>query len=269
MYNINLFTDEGLKNGIEYLNEVLKMDPADPFALAGLSIGYIIIAHGPLDTGDALEKAEAAALKAVKLDSTLAEAWSALGAVTQYGLWKFDLAEKYFKKSLALDPNSAVTHYNYSWGLFWKGRMEEAVAEPKLAQKYDPFDPQQTAWLGGLYYYDGKYEDAIRECEKALKIEKDYNISLYIIGKCYVAQGKIEEAITIHKKLVEQYPEWIWALGYTYALTGHEKEARIIIDKILKGDVTSFEAHGLIMIYSALAEKDEAFKWLAYEPHHA
>jgi tetratricopeptide (TPR) repeat protein len=269
MYNISLFTDEGLKKGIDYLSEVLRIDPGDPFAYAGLALGYAEIAHGPLDTGDALEKAEAAALQALRLDSTMAEVYTALGAVNQYYLWKFDLAEKYFKKALALNPNSAITHYHYSWGLFWFGRMAEAVAEHKLAQKYDPFNPQHTAWLGGLYYYDGKYDDAIRECNKAFEIEKDYVISYYIIGKCYVSQGKIDEAIAVHKKLVELYPVWNWALGYTYALTGHEKEARQIIDEILKGNVTPFQAHGLIMMYTALGEKDEVFKWLTHPPYHA
>jgi tetratricopeptide (TPR) repeat protein len=267
MYNISLFTEEGLKKGIEYLNEVLRIDPGDPFVYAGLALGYTEIAHGPLDTGDALEKAEAAALQAIKLDSTMAEVYSALAVVNQYYLWKFDLAEKYFKKSLAMNPNSAITHYHYSWGLFWQGRMKDAVAEHKLAQKYDPFNPQHTAWLGGLYYWDGKYEDAIRECKKALEIEKDYGVSYYIIGNCYRAQGKIDEAITIHKKLAELH--WVWPLGHTYAVTGHEKEARLIIDKMLKGIVTPMKAYGLIMIYSALGEKDEAFKWLAHRPYHA
>jgi hypothetical protein len=52
-------------------------------------------------------------------------------------------------------------------------------------------------------------------------------------------------------------------------VTGHEKEARLIIDKMLKGIVTPMKAYGLIMIYSALGEKDEAFKWLAHRPYHA
>ena len=269
MYNINAFTDEGLKKGIEYLNEVLRTDPGDAFAYAGVALGYAAIAHGPLDTGDALEKAEAAALQAIRLDTTIAEVYTALGEVSAYYDWKFDMAEKYFKKALALNPNSAITHYHYAWCLYLKGRMEEAVVEHKLAQKYDPFNPQHTAWLGGLYYYDGKYDDAIRECKKAFEIEKDYIISYYVIGLCYLCQGKFDEAIAEHKKLAELDPTWEWALGYTYAKAGHKKEAQQIVDEILKGDVTPWQALGLIEIYAALGEKDEAFKWLEHKPYHA
>jgi len=269
MYNINLFTDEGLKKGLEYLNEVLRIDPGDPFAYAGLALGYGEIAHGPLDTGDALEKAEAAALQAIRLDTTMAEVYSALGMVSQYYRSKFDLAEKYFKKALALNPNSAITHYHYSWGLFWKGRIEEAVAEHKLAQKYDPFNPQHTAWLGGLYYYDGKYDDAIRECNKSFEIEKDYVVGYYVLGQALLAKGKYDEAIAAHKKLAEIFPPWKWALGYTYGITKHEKEAREIINETLKGEVAPFSAFGLMMMFTSIGEKDEAFKWLAHPPYHA
>jgi len=267
MYNINTLTDEGLKKGIEYLNEVLRTDPGDAFAYAAVALGYANIAHGPLDPGDALEKAEAAALQAVRLDTTIAEVYTALAFVTQYYDWKFDLAEKYFKKALALNPNSAITHYHYAWGLYWKGNMEAAIAEHKLAQKCDPFDPAQTAWLGGLYFYEGKYDDAIRECKKAFEIQKDFVVSYYVMGECYLFQNKFDEAITAHKKVAELDPSWKWALGYTYAMAGHKKEAQQIIDEILKGDVTPWQAFGLIEIYAALGEKDEAFKWLNHTPY--
>ena len=54
-----------------------------------------------------------------------------------------------------------MAHYHYSWALFLWDRMEEAIHEHKLAQKYDPFNPLQTAWLAALYCYDGDYEKAI------------------------------------------------------------------------------------------------------------
>ena len=56
-------------------------------------------------------------------------------------------------------------------------------------------------------------------------------------------------------------------MGYTYAMAGHKKEAQQIIDEILKGDVTPWQAFGLIEIYAALGEKDEAFKWLNHTPY--
>ncbi len=46
--------------------EAVSIDPAEPFAYAGLALGYLEIAHGPLGTNDDLAKAEAAALQALR-----------------------------------------------------------------------------------------------------------------------------------------------------------------------------------------------------------
>ena len=269
MYHLNQLTPEAKGKGLEYLHEAVRIDPGDPFAYAGLALGYLEIAHGPLDTGDALSKAEAAALKAIKLDSTMAEVYAALAELNLYSYWKFDEAEKYFIKALELNPNMALTHYHYAWALYLFDRMEEAIVEHKLAQKYDPFNPLHTAWLGGLYCYDGRYEDAIREALKSLEIQKDYSAGYFVLGDIYLTMGRKDEAIEAHKKLAEVAPWWNWALGFTYAISGHRDEAEKILNELEISEVNSWNAFGLTMMYGALGKMDEAFKWLAYEPHHA
>jgi TolB-like protein/Flp pilus assembly protein TadD len=269
MYYLNQSTDEGVLKGIEYLNEVLKIDPGDPFAYAGLSLGYATIAHGTFDKGDALDKAEAAAMQAVRLDTTMAEVYACLALVSQYYLWKFDQAERYFKKALALNPNLAIIHYHYSWGLHLWGRDTEAITEHKLAKKYDPFNPLHTAWLGGLYYCDGQYDEAVKVALESFEIQKDYPIGYFILGLSYRMMGRIEEAINAHKKLAELYPEWLWALGYTYAVTNHREEAEKILNEIESQPINPYNAYCRIVVNTALGKKDEAFKWVNYEPHHA
>jgi TolB-like protein/Flp pilus assembly protein TadD len=269
MYNLNQSTDEGVLKGIEYLNEVLKIDPGDPFAYAGLALGYATIAHGTFDKGDALDKAEAAALQAVRLDTTMAEVYAALALVSQYYLWKFDDAERYFKKALALNPNLAIIHYHYSWGLHLWGRDEEAITEHKLAKKYDPFNPLHTAWLGGLYYCEGQYDEAVKVALESFEIQKDYPVGYFILGLSYRKMGRINEAINAHKKLAELYPEWLWALGYTYAVTNHREEAEKILKEIESQPINPYNAYCRIVVNTALGKIDEAFKWVNYKPHHA
>ena len=269
MYNLNQLTPESTKKGLEYLHEAVRIDPGESFAYAGLALGYLEIAHGPMDTGDALTKAEAAANQAIKLDSTRAEIYAALAEVYLYKTWEFEEAEKYFLKALELNPNLALTHYHYSWALYLFGRMEEAIYEHKLAQKYDPFNPLHTAWLGLLYCYDGQFEEAERVTRESFEIQEDYSAGYFVLGRVYLEMGKTEEAIETHRKLAELYPWWSWALGYTYARTGHIEEAEKIVNGIIESGVHSWKAHGLLMINAALGNKDEAFRWLNYEPHHA
>jgi TolB-like protein/Tfp pilus assembly protein PilF len=265
MYHIHQMSEESMKIGLEYLHEAVRIDPGEPFAYAGLAIGYLEIAHSPLDPGDALTKAEAAVNQLSKLDTTMAEFYAALAELHLYKFWEFDKAEQYFVKALQLDPNLAMTHYHYAWALYLFGRMEEAIEEHKLAKKYDPFNPMHTAWLGGLYYNDGQYELAIKFALESFEIQEDYPAGYLILGSAYREMGREEEAIETHKKMVELYPGLKGRLAYTYARTGHFKEAESIM-KDLEADISPGKAWILAQIYTALGNKDEAFKWLSYEP---
>ena len=269
MYFLNQLTPDAIKKGFEYLNKAIESDPADPYAYTYLALGYLNIAHSALDPGDALVKAEAAAFRAIKLDSTIAETYSALGQLYLYSIWKFDESEKYFKKALVLNPNSAITHYHYAWLLYLVGRLEEAIEEHKLAQKYDPFNPQHTGWLGSLYAADGKYNEAIQEAKKSMEIQKDYDVGYIVMGTTYMKMGKKDEALEMYKKLAELYPWWNYLLGVAYAELGKRDEAQKILDGIEKETLDPWNAFCRAEMNAALGNKDEAFKWINYEPHHA
>ncbi len=268
MYHIRQLTPDEILKGIEYLHEAIKIDPADPYAYAGLAMGYLEIAHGPFDPGDSYKKASAAAFKAVELDNTIAEVYTALAELYMYSTWEFEKAVECFKRALELNPNSDQTHYHYSWALYLFGRMDDAVIEHKLAQDYDPFNPLYTALLGALYSFDGRYEDAIKEVKNSFQIQKDFPFGYWVLGDTYLAMGKEDEAIAAHKKLAEVAPWFTWALGNTYALTNHKVEAEKILNELQKSGINNWNAVGLSVIYGALGQMDEAFKWLAYEPHH-
>ena len=269
MSEIEKETKEGNRKGLEYLHTAVKIAPEDAFANAGLALGYLTIAHNDMDPGgDAQEKGEEYAFKAMMLDSTIAEVHTALAITYLYKSYKFPESEKHFKRALELNPNLDMAHYHYAWGLYLWGRMEEAIAEHKLAQKYDPYNPLHTAWLGGLYNYAGRNEEAIQEALKSLEIQKDYPLGYSILGRAYLDMGRYEEAIKTHQKLSELNPNQPnEELCHTYIKTGHREEAEKILIEVEKREVTPSNAWSRAIIYAALGRKDEAFKWLKYEPH--
>ncbi len=262
-------TEEGRDKGLEFLHQAVDLDPADPNAWASLALGYHEIAHGPLDPGGSLEKAEYAALQALKLDSTLAVVHAALAEVYFYQTYEYGKALKFFHRALELDPNLALTRYHYSWLLYVLGDMDEAIEQHILSKKYDPFDPAHTSWLGGLYCYDGKYEAAIREAKEALKIERYHPVSFYVLGRAYLALGRTEEAIEAHEMLYEIFPVWPWPLCETYVKTGQTEKAEALVEELEGLEVTPFDALNLTIMYSALGRLDDAYKWLNHEPHHS
>jgi tetratricopeptide (TPR) repeat protein len=268
MSELEKSTEEGMRKGLEYLHEAVDIAPEDPFANAGLALGYLTIAHSALDPGDALEHGEEYALKSLMLDSTIAEVHAALAIAYLYKSWKFTEAEKHFKRALELNPNLDMAHYHYAWGLYLWGRTDEAITEHKLAQKYDPYNPLHTAWLGGLYEHSNRNEEAVQEALKSFEIQKDYPVGYLVLGRAYLNMGREKEAITAHQKLAELYPSQVAYLCLTYIKTGHLEDAEKILKTIETQKITSLIAYNRSRIYAALGRKDDAFKWLNYEPHH-
>jgi serine/threonine protein kinase/tetratricopeptide (TPR) repeat protein len=269
MFHLNKMTPEGTKKGISYLHQAVEKDPADPLPYAGLALGYCIIGHGPAPSPEALPRAKAAALKALELDDTLAEAHAALAEVKLYYDWDWAGAEQSFRRAIELKPNVADVHAHYAWYLFLLGRLDEGLAEMKRAQELDPLLPIYTAWLGRQHWWAGQDEEAIEWARKSLELNPDFPVGLCVLGDVYAAKGIYEEAIAMHQKARAVAPHWGWSLGHTYALAGQRDEALKVLDELGK-EYQQNNAWGVAEIYAALGEKDEAFRWLeaGYENRH-
>ena len=260
---------DNIARGLAYLHQAVENDPGDPYAYAGLSLGYATLGHGPNADMDSWPRARAAAIRAVTLDSTLAEARAALAEVKLYYEWDWAGAEREFRRALELNPGLAMAHYHYAWYHALFERWDDAITEHKRAQELDPFTAGHTAWLGALYNSTGRYDEAIAEARKALVLTPDFPPALIVLGRGYLGKGMQQEAIATHERLAELRPVWKWVLGRTYARTGRGTDARRILDELEAAEPSPFLAYGLIQLAADLGEKDKAFRWAAYEPPHA
>jgi TolB-like protein/tetratricopeptide (TPR) repeat protein len=270
MFYLNKFTPEGFEKGLAYINQAIDSDPADPLAYAGLAAVYTTMGHDPRPPSQALPRAKAAALKALELDETLAEAHAALAEVRMYYDWDLAGTERSFRRALELNPNLAMAHGQYAWFLTLFGRWDEALAEQKRAQELEPLAPVFTAYLGWMYLWQERYEDAMVEARKSLELDPDFPIGHYVMGTAYAEMGMYEESIAAHEKAGAVSPGWRWGLGVTYALAGRNDEALMVLDELEK-EVYQWDTWGLAEIYATLGDKDGAFRWLeaAYEQRHS
>lgn len=272
MFYLNKGRPEEIKQGMAYFHEAVETNPTDPLAYAGLALGYVTLGHNPAGPGDAWSRARAAADRALRLDSTLAEAHAALADFKLYYEWDWAGAEQCFQRTNELNPNLAMNHYHYAWYLALVGRLDEAIIEHKRAQELDPFEPLHTVWLGWLYYFDGQFDKAMDEARKALELNPDYYIAHWILGEVYAEKEMYEEAIAAVHKAVEVDPiGFRWALGRIYALAGQTEEARRILAELEEEEATQWGTITLADLCTTLGEMDKAFRWLevAYELHSA
>ena len=260
--------------GFEYLNKAIDQDPSDAYTYAWLAQGYITLGHSPYPTEDYRDRALAAALRSLQLDSTLAEGWAALATIKTYYEWDWKGAEQAFNRANELNPSLPMNRYHYAWYLALFGRMDEAIREHRIAQKLDPFISLHTAWLGELYRSVGEYDKAIVECEAALHMDEQL-LGTKVLADTYMSMGKTDEAIRLFEENVHR-PPWgplfkYFDLAPNYIRVGRIEEGKAILEE-LENEFDSipspFGALCRVRIYGALGDKDKAFEWMKFRPHH-
>lgn len=268
MFYLNRSTPEDHERGMAYLRRAVERDPADPLAYTGLALGYITLGHGPASPPGSWQFARAAVDRALRLDSTLAEAWAASADIKLYHDWDWEGAERAFRRANELNPSLAMNHYHYAWYLILMRRVEEALREHRRAQELDPLTPLHTVWMPGVYLYSGQYEKAYEEAVRIGRQYPDHAAALFVLGTSAAQVGKFDEAVAAHEKMVAVNEAWKFALGRTYALAGRTDEARAILADLEAQPPTSWRAIGLADLHAALGNEDEAFRALMFEPPH-
>jgi TolB-like protein/Tfp pilus assembly protein PilF len=199
-YHWNRRTREDIDKSIEYFQKAIEIDPAYALAHAGLADSYVIVpSYTNNRSKEAYPKARSAALKALEIDESLAQAHATLAAVLHEFDWKFEEAEKEFKRAIELDPNYATAHQWYAEFLLTM-RRGEAFAEIKRAQECDPLSLIVNSMLGLIYASRGDFPAAEDQLNKTIEMDPNFGRAHLHLAAVYERQGKYEEAITEYEK---------------------------------------------------------------------
>jgi serine/threonine protein kinase/Flp pilus assembly protein TadD len=272
-YHGNKRTPEELRKANEYFQQAIEKDPGYALPYAGLADGYILLQdYGALPPEEAVTKARAAALKALEIDPTLAEAQTSLAMLEFEHDWDWSSAEGAFKRAIQLNSNYATAHHWYAFLLAVLGRPDEALAQVRLAQKLDPLSPIINANVGYMIYLTRQYDVAVEQYRKALELEPNFPPAREYIGRAYIRKGKYEEAIKELQVAAAQNPahDLPW-LAYAYAMAGQRSQARTLLVQLEEQSRQTYASPVYIaLVCAALGEKDRAFAWLeqAYKQRH-
>jgi len=264
----------GFEKSIQLFQQALALDPNYASAYAGLAETYGLLPfYGGASSKESFPKAKAAALKAVELDGSLAEAHAALGFVLFYGDWDWAAAERELKRAIELKPSYVTSHHWYAEYLSAMGRQDEAIAEIKRAQELDPLSPLLFAIGAEVCVLARRYDEVIEQSQKALELDSNYALAHGNLADGFLGKGMNKEAAAEYIKA-----DQIWGmtnssrLALGYALTGKKAEALEILRRLRKtpgqpGLTSIMEA--LLCLNGALCDKREVLDWLekAYEEH--
>jgi|HubBroStandDraft_1064217.scaffolds.fasta_scaffold00069_56 TolB-like protein/Flp pilus assembly protein TadD len=268
-YFWNKRTEEGFAKAITLFQRSIEIDPTYAPPYAGLADCYELLGSAPYSTlspSEAFPKAEAAARKALELDSTLAEAHVPLGYSELVYERNFPEARKEFEEALRLRPGYATAHQFYGYYLTTMGKSDEAIAERKKALELDPISPLLHSALGEAYYHARQFDVSIEQNHKALELDPSYAIALVNIGRAYEQMGMHQQARAAFQRILTYAPEdpaILALMGHEYAVSGDKGNANQILGKMREIATRKYvPAVYFATIYTGLNQKDDAFHWL-------
>jgi eukaryotic-like serine/threonine-protein kinase len=262
----NRRNEPGLLRAIQFFGQALDVDPTFAPAYSGMADAYVQLGYlSLLAPEDAFPKAEAAARKALELDSALAEPHATLGFVKLYYAWEWPAADREFRLAIARNPSYATAHEWYGLFLSAMGRYDEAVAEERRAKALDPLSPAIAATTGWVLHYSGRQDDAERVLRTALRADSTNAPGRLFLGRVLQAKGQLDSAVV---KFEAAGPLRLWVptiagLGNLYGLEGRRVEALAALHRLDSLSTTQYvTSYAVALIHAGLGQPDSAFAWL-------
>lgn len=266
-YAWNRRTREGLDQAVRYFEAAVERDSLYARALVGLADAYAV--QGFYDyrpPREAFPPAQAAARRALAIDSTLAEPHATLGYAALYYDWDWEAAEREFLRSLELDPGYPVAHQWYANFLVARGRFDEAEREMRAASELDPLSSIAFTAVGWVHFYARAYERAVRQLEDAAERDPDFELAYLWNGQVHEALGRLARAETLIARAVELSNGSALtraALARTYALQGRVDESRAILAALVaEGEGGYVPSYEIARVHVGLGDADAAITWL-------
>jgi TolB-like protein/DNA-binding winged helix-turn-helix (wHTH) protein/lipopolysaccharide biosynthesis regulator YciM len=267
LYEANQRSEPSLRKSVEYFKTAIQGDASYAPPYAGLANSYLLLAGWLLmPPAEAYPKAKAAALRALELDETLAEAHTTLAEEEHEYEWKWADAEREFRRAIKLDPNSAIAHKSYAEFLMHGARSAEATGEMERARDLDPLSLIVNTLVGFTYSNARQYNRAIEEYEKVIQLDPQFAPAHYFLGGALTNVGRYDEAIAHLQKAKDlTHGASLMSVGLArgYALAGRRDQAEHSLRELqLRGMHNYVSPYGLAQVYAALGDKSGALDML-------
>ena len=214
-YFWNLRSQAGYLKAVDYFQAAVAEDPQYAQAYAGLADAYALLGSMPtskIPRDTAMPKAKETALTALKLDDSLADAYTSLAFVEMHYEWKFREAEQEFKRAIDFNPNYSIAHHWYAFDLVAMGRMDEAVAEVERARQTDPLSAIINTDVAEILYWARSYDGALLQARATLEMDPNFAHAHRVLERIYAEKHMFPEAIAEGQRAVALSGDDPWML---------------------------------------------------------
>jgi len=249
-----------LRKAQDYFEGAIQQDSSYALAWAGLSDAYSHTGvFGYVPPRAVYAKAKAAALRALALDPTLAEAHTSLGFIALFYDWDWPTAGQQFDRALALDPRYPAAHLFHGWYFVATNRLDDAISEVQAAVNLDPFSAVNNARLATMLYFARRYDEALAQSRRVLELDSvaQGRAGRGDLVRAYLWLGRCAESVAALESGPVIFP---FLRGYTYAKCGRRAQALAELDRLgAEARQGRFVSHlALAIIHAGLGDKERA-----------
>ena len=273
---------EDIRVAIDDFQRAVKSDPDFALAWTKLAMASFSLAGDSLaHPAEPLATAKAAALKALELDPTLADAHLILAEIASCE-WDWNEAEREYQRALELSPGLVRAYVAYSTHLAMMGRSDEALRVMPLIRRLDPMNERLAGIEGRLLYLARRYDESIERLRQSVDLGNAH--SLFWLAAAYDAKQLHHLAMEQYQALIHRLgdnPSNLAFLGYALARAGQREQATAILERV-KTTAEYVSPAELAVLYVGLGDRTAAFAaledayavrdlqlgWLKVEQHY-
>jgi TolB-like protein/Tfp pilus assembly protein PilF len=268
-YFWNKRTLEGYRRGIEYFEQALTKDPNYALAYTGIADCWAMLAFdyfGGVSPAEGMPRAKAAALKALELDDSLAEARSPLAVVAMLYDWDYVGSEQQFRRALQIKPGYFPARLWYSFMLSVTGRHEEAIELIRRTAELEPLSLIVHQAVARILHYAGRDEEALEHCYRLIEMDPSYVTGYETLTRPLLVLGRYQEALEAALEGVERSGRWsllLAAQGHVYGRMGRRDEALAVLAELeAQARQRYVPRYHIALVYYGLRDEADALREL-------
>ena len=195
-------TVSDIGRGAALLEQAARLDGQFSLPLVGLSVYHSMLAiQGLAPSRESLQRAEALALQALRIDDRLPEALRAQGLARLFQ-WDWAGHEASNRRAIALQPSYADAHASLALAKSLRGEAEEAIRDVARVLELAPLEPTYGRLMTQALCFAGHHERAIAQAEATIAMDPDYRPTYLWLGTAQWLTGRRAEAVaTMAKRL--------------------------------------------------------------------
>jgi TolB-like protein/DNA-binding CsgD family transcriptional regulator/Tfp pilus assembly protein PilF len=205
------FTPESFATALTLLDQAIEHDPdsAEANLVLALIHHHIAIMGHTDDYLGTIAIARDLARHATRLDDQNEYAHWAFG-ISCWGLSRYDESITALERAVELNPNCSLAYGSLGTALSLVGRVDEAIANQKIAIRSNPRDPSIFFRFTGMalaHYMAGRYDTAVEWAGKAVHRMPQWYFGHFILAASHIRAGRDEEAKAAIASCCESLPD--------------------------------------------------------------